>query len=103
MGKNMATGRPAMWTRGHGLNGTSSDKDGRQQDRKCSKKMNIFYYDVSRKRVDDHSHGHGHDVAPVGKAEGDLGLNHQTAESLGRNGKADFGPKNSFVSLACEV
>ena len=31
-------------------------------------------------RVDDH--GHGHDVAPVGKAEGDLGLNHQAAESL---------------------
>ena len=27
-------------------------------------------------------YGHGHDVVPVGKAEGDLGQNHLTTESL---------------------
>ena len=61
-----------MSTRGHGLNGVGNDHDGRQQDRKCNKKTNVFCYDIGQKRVD----GHGHDVAPVGKTEGDTAQNH---------------------------
>ena len=62
----MSTGRPGRSTRGRGSNGAGSDVDGRQQDQKCSKKTNIFYFDVGRKSVDDHSHGHDHNVVPVG-------------------------------------
>ena len=42
-------------------------------------KIEIVYVGlVGWKSVDDH----GHDVVPVGKAEGDLGQNHLTTESL---------------------
>ena len=59
---------------GRDSNGVGNDEDGGQQNQKCSKKTNVFYYDVGRKRVEDHGHGHG--VVPVGKAEGDLDQNH---------------------------
>ena len=78
--ENMATGRPGRSTRGRGSNGAGNDKDCGQQDRKCNKKTNVFYFDVGRKSVDDH--GHGYDVVPVGKDENDLGQNHLTTESL---------------------
>ena len=96
----MATGRPGRLRKGRGLNGAGNDEDGGQQDLKCSKKTNTFYYDVGWKRVD----GHGHDVVPVGKAEGDLSQNHQTTERLCAEMEELILAQNSpFVSLACEV
>ena len=93
MKKNMATSRPGRLTRGRGSNSSGNDKDGGQQDRKCSL--------VGRKSVDNH--GHGHDVVSVGKAESDLRQDHLTTESLWVEMERILAQKSSFVSLACEV
>ena len=80
MRKNMTKGQPGRSTRGRGSNSAGNDEDCGQQDRKCSKKTNVFYLRCQPESVDDH--GHGQKVVPVGKAEGDLGQNHLTTESL---------------------
>ena len=82
----MVTGRSGRSTRRRGSNGAGNDEDGGQHDRKCSKKTNVFYFDVGQESVNNHDqshdHGDGHDVVPMEKAEDDLGQNHLTTESL---------------------